>query len=217
MSAGTRGRPAEDRTETSRSASAPLRCLLGRGASEPLLEGWRCYQRLPPEVQRDVWDLVASGIARPADPGFQSRIRALCDQHGLDEAGVLPAVQACGFLLGQAVALDLSEGDFRSDLIVLADESADGLEAILPRYPVLKTALREAMMIGTLADHGKVLVALDWRVDRVSSSNRAAQLEADVVFLTLKYREGEEICRVTLQVTTQGLQDLRAFLERFKT
>ena len=61
------------------------------------------------------------------------------------------------------------------------------------------------------------LIGLDWRVDRVSASSRAARLDTDVIYLTLRYREGDSVDRVTLQLSTKGVRDLRAFLQRFES
>ncbi len=70
-------------------------------------------------------------------------------------------------------------------------------------------------MQGTLADHGKVLTGLSWRVDNVTSSDRGADLASPVVFLTLRYQEGKDSDSVTLQLTPESLQELKAFMERF--
>ena len=194
-----------------------LHVLGGGPATEAIRTGWATYQALPEPVQTALWGLIASGLVRAGDPRVQEEVRAFCEAHAIDEERLAPALQTCGLLLGQAAALGVARADFRQDLETLSDGNSQGHETVLGRYDAILGGVRESMVVGSLADHGKVLIGLDWRVDRVSASSRAARLDTDVIYLTLRYREGDSVDRVTLQLSTKGVRDLRAFLQRFES
>jgi len=67
----------------------------------------------------------------------------------------------------------------------------------------------------SLADHGKVLVGIDWREDNVTASDRGAKLNTTVVLLTLRYRENNRVERITLQLTPEAMKELKLFCDRF--
>lgn len=195
--------------------SAPLHCLGGQPANEAITTGWAVYQQLPDRAQRQLWEIVASGLIAPTDPTFRSRLEEFCAEHAVEESVVRIALHTCGILLGQASTFDVSPDELRRDLEVLSGGSTDGLDELCTNIFALKGALREALAMSSLADHGKVLIGLDWRIDRMASSSRGAGFTTDVVFLTLRYREGDAVDRITLQLSTQGIRELRGFLDRF--
>ncbi len=194
----------------------PLHCLGGNPAPQQISNGWAAYQSLPKASQANIWDLVAQGAADPAAPDFLNRLEEYRQSHEIEAETLHAVVQSCGFILSQSTAFDLSADQLRSDLVNLSKDSEAGFDPLLSRFDGFKSRLREGMVFGSLADHGKVLTSLDWRVDRVASSSRAAQLNTDVVYLTLRYREGEQDGRVTLQVSSAGIADLKGFLSRFE-
>lgn len=195
--------------------SLPLRCLGGAPAPEMIRKGWTHYQNLPESVQEEIWELVSDGLIHPTSRSFRARFDTFREEHDLEEDTLRGALQACGLLLSQSAALDMNSDQVRADLTDLSENRQNGWGPLLSCYESLKTELRETMVFGSLSDHGKVLTGLDWRVDRVASSNRAAQLGTDVVYLTLRYQEGEEEGRITLQISSQGILDLKAFMARF--
>jgi hypothetical protein len=52
-------------------------------------------------------------------------------------------------------------------------------------------------------------------MDQVASTDRAVNLNAPVVFLSLRLRDGESTERVTVQLTDRSIRMLRQFLQRF--
>lgn len=205
--------------ETNPQEGILLFCLQGRPAPQQVIEGWKRYLSFPRPVQDDLWELVASALSEPESPQNQARLEAFCNEHKLSREEATPAVQACGFLLGRVCSGDLAADSLRQDLNSLSaghPQAQSAADAIMPRFEEIKSTLRQKIVLSSLSDHGKVLEGLDWRVDSVSSSSRGVQLNAGVVFLTLRYREAGEPGRVTLQVTPEGLNDLKAFMERFQ-
>jgi hypothetical protein len=58
-------------------------------------------------------------------------------------------------------------------------------------------------------------VGLDWRLDSVTASDRGVQLDSSVVLLTVRYRDCDSLKRLTLQLTSDSLRQLKTFVDRF--
>ena len=195
--------------------SIPLRCCQDTPAPPAVLEGWKCFLRLPKGGVENIWDVLAPALLQPANPNTKTMVEAFCREHAIEEAVLIAALNGCGFLIERASALDLGIEAFREDIGALSDGDSGREEVVLARYDAIKARLRKGIIQQSLADHGKVLVGLDWRLDTVSASDRGAQLNTTVVFLTLRYLEGSETQRITLQLTPDALRDLKLFMQRF--
>jgi len=191
-----------------------LHCFGGKAAPPQVVDGWRQVLAYPPEIRDGLWSLVAPALLEPALPTTRQSFEAFCRDHEMDEKDVIGAVQLCELLLRQASALDLDQQTFGFDLAALSGGDQSAYETLLSAYDNLKAGVRKRLLEESLADHGKVMVGLSWRVDNVGSSDRGTQLNAPVVFLTLRYREGERLDGVTLQLTPDALRELKGFTER---
>jgi hypothetical protein len=198
----------------SRGPETKLHCFGEGPAPAPVVAGWQRLSGFPREARDRFWDLLEPALMEPADPRFQERLAAFCRKHAIAERHAVDAVQACDVLVSHASALDLDRERFCEDLCALsAGQDADA-EFLLSRYDAVRRELRGRMVRRTIADHGKVLVGLNWRVDRVVSSDRGAQLNESVIFLSLQYRDGERMDGITLQLTPESLAELKRFAER---
>ena len=56
--------------------------------------------------------------------------------------------------------------------------------------------------------------AAQWRVDTIEASERGVKLRLPVAMLTLHYREGSEVGRITLQVLPDMMGELKGICER---
>ena len=194
-----------------------LNCCNGAAPPEQLVEGWRRFLDLPRLAQASVWTVLGPGLLTPADPGNQQRVEKYCAEHGLTQDHAVAAMQACEFLVRQASAINLELAKFQEDLAAMSGDQREGYEIITTRYEGIKNEVRKVIVNESLADHGKVLLGLNWRVDHVKASHRGAQLDTDVVMLTFCYREGDRADRVSLQLTREAMLDLKQFCERFTT
>jgi hypothetical protein len=201
-------------TSDSEAPEIKLHCFSDGPAPPPVMEGWRRLLGFPPPAREAFWALLAPALTERADAESKQRLAAFCREHALAEQHAVAAVKACDVLLWQASALDLDAERFRQDLEALSDGQSEGPQILLSKYDAVKGELRRRIVEGSLADHGKVLVGLDWRVDQVVSSDRGTRLNAPVILLTLRYREGDRTERITLQLTPETLRELKAFTER---
>lgn len=192
-----------------------LQCFGGAAAPAPVIVGWRHIVGLPENVRQEFWTLLDRAVMAPDDPSYQERLDNFCQTNESAHASVLQALQACDFLLGNASAHNLEPEVLKQDLIALSEGNTPLVDEFQKYFSAIKQMLRNRLTDITLADHGKLLTGLDWRVDNVTASDRGTQLNATVVYLTLHYREGDDHDRVSLQLTPESIQHLKAFTDRF--
>jgi hypothetical protein len=192
-----------------------LHCCHGAPAPEGVVHDWKQLLALHTGAQQGFLELLTTSIVEPGEAALDNDLAAFCEVHELEPGPVLRALKACQFLLRRSAALDLDAQHFTDDLQKLSPEDPTGARLLASRYLPLKQRVREHMLDLSLADHGNVLVGLDWRIDHVASTDRAVNLNAPVVFLSLRLRDGETTQRLTVQLTNRSLQMLGQFCQRF--
>jgi len=197
------------------SRNAPLEALGGAPAPPEVVDGWRRLTRFPDGALREWWALLEPALTRPAVLQDGQRVGAFAARFALDHDDVALAVQASAFLVGRAAALDLAPDLLKEDLAKLSGRLGTIAEIVAAGYRERLRALRELAFEKSLLDHGNLLVGVEWRVDQVRASSHAVGLDTSLVFLTLKYRNGDDVARLTLQLTPAALDRLREFVGRF--
>jgi len=202
--------------ETRGSSDPPsLECCQGQAPPEAVVRGWERLVAMPTSAQQAFTEILAESVTEPDEGALSRALAGFCEAHRVGEDEAFTALKACHFLLHRAAALDLPAEGFAGDLRKLSGDETGALRLVAPRYAPLKKRIREELLERTLADHGHVLVDLGWRVDTLTSSDRAVGLDAPVVFLTLKLRDSEATERVTVQLTPRSIRMLRSFCRRF--
>jgi len=204
-----------DQKSDTRPPEIKLNCCQGRPAPVPVVEGWRQFLGFPEQARKGFWGVLFPALLEPANPANKQRIESFSGEYGLEEEAVVSAMRGCDFLLRQASALDMDAASFRQDLAGLSEGDEQGTEVILSQYDAAKADLRKVIIQESLADHGKVLAGIDWRVDNVTASDRGAKLNTTVVLLTLRYRDGKRTERITFQLTPERMKELKLFCDRF--
>jgi len=188
-----------------------------RGAPAPaaVVDGYARFQSFSDAARSDIWRVLAPGLLEADLPAARAAFEAFCSDHGVAPQELGAALVALRFLVEGASALNLERAELAEDLARLGDGSGGAAEVLLAHYDEIKGRVRHRIVERTLADHGCVLTGIDWRVDEVRASDRGTDLGISVVLLTLRYREGGEQRRLTLQLTPDGLSQLKAFTNRF--
>jgi len=192
-----------------------LNCCQNRPVPQPVVEGWKQFLGFPEKAMNSFWGILRPALMQPANPNNRQRIESFCGDYGLAENNVVAALRSCDFLMRQAAVLDMDATPFRQDLAALSEGDEQGAEVILSQYEGAKADLRKVIIQESLADHGKVLVGIDWRADNVTASDRGANLSTTVVLLTLRYRDANRTERITLQLTPEAMKELKLFCDRF--
>jgi hypothetical protein len=175
---------------------------------------------LPARALESFFDLLKPSLGPAADShqDRESRAQAYCKLYGVPQADLGAALRGCLFLLTRASQVALPAEAFRQDLEALSTENTAVIDVVMAGYEEARTLIRLEMAKGTLFDHGKVLVGVDWRLDMVHASDRGANLGLPVALLTLRFSDGqpeqgrEE--RVTMYAIPEMVKQLRAALEK---
>jgi hypothetical protein len=195
--------------------SVRLHSFGGNHVPPPFSAGWPRYLGLPTPARESIWRILAPALLSPSRPGVAEGLRSFCVEHDLAEEQVVAAVHACEILFRHASSIDLDRGRFEEDLRALSGDDSGAVETLLSRFDSVKRGLRRQLLERTLEEHGALLQGVDWRVDRVLRSNHGTELNASVVLVTLRYREGAARKRLTLQLSPGALEDIQAIAAQF--
>jgi hypothetical protein len=194
-------------------ASPSLRCMRGAALPASIADDLALVKTLPELARRQLYRALGPCLPEPVPSGVQELLDKFCAELGVPRPELARALKGCRFLLRQAAKINLNAGEFAEDLIALGD-TGELAESLLERYDAAMQALRLELTVGVLADHGKVVQRVSWRVDRIDVSDRGDGVGIPVVVLTLAYVEGGKNDRVTLQLGSDAMRELRAMCDR---
>jgi hypothetical protein len=205
-----------DRAGGEGGAGAPLRlyCLGGGAAPPDLGADLARLARLPTEALAKIWQVLGPSLAERIAPETGQLLDVFTAAYRIDADDLALALKACRFVIREAARLDAPAGAVADDLDRLCPGAPLVREILLAGYESAKAQIRHEILRSALADHGKLLVSLNWRVDAIQASERGMKLGLPVSILTLHYREGAETGRVTLQVLPDMLAELRRVCEQ---
>lgn len=163
------------------------------------------------EARKDFWMVLGAYLQPVLDDTAQRTIVDYCERHELTSDRIAPAVKGTRFLFQEAARLDKSPSDLIAALEeLLSEDDARELVALLvPWLEDFLPKLRTNLTRRAIADHGKVVVDTQWRVDRIGSSSRGDNLHASVAVVTFTYQDGERTDRVTLHLLPDQVDILR--------
>lgn len=202
------------------SANAPkLDCCAGEVPPTHVRNGWQHFMSMPRATQQQFWDLITPALADADSSEHPTRMAAFARTHNVAESDIDLAFTACAFLLNHASALNIDTQRFEADLKKLSDtidpDNTSSARVLCSKYDVARDIIRQRILHEVLADHGALLQDVDWRVDQITAADRAADLSATVAMLTFRYRTGDRVDRLTLQMTGEMLTKLRAICDQF--
>jgi hypothetical protein len=200
------------RGEDAAQAPVELRCLRGKPTPPGLANDLRGLTRLPDVARDALWSVLGPCLAEPLAAEADGMLDAFCHTHGLHRDDLARPIKACRFLLREAARGNVARATFVQDLRALCGKDDAIEQFFVAGYDAACKVVRQEVLQGTLADHGKLLMGVDWRVDSVQASNRGSKMRVPVALLTLRYREGDETKRITLQVLPETLRQLREAL-----
>jgi hypothetical protein len=205
---------ATDGASSDVAASTRLHCM-GGGAAPPGLAGdLERLTALPHEALQKLWQVLSPSLADVIAPQTEELLDLFCAAFKIDKQELGRAIKACRFVIREAAQRDLPAGRLAEDLERLCPRHPLVKELVLAGYDSAKSQLRREILRSALADHGKLLVGVKWRLDAVQASERGTQLQAPVALLTLHYREGADAGRVTLQVLPDMMGELKIACEK---
>ena len=151
--------------EPSRDPAVPaLRCLRGRPPTQQIMADVNLVKTLPQPARQQLFRVLGPCLPEPV-PDVQGQLDEFCREFGIAGPDLIRAVKACRFLLRQAAMTNLGTADFVADLAALGD-TGEISECLLSGYEAAVKVVRLEITAGTLADHGKVVERVSWRVEQ---------------------------------------------------
>lgn len=191
--------------------SIGLHCFGGKPAEPGVEEDVRCIGDLPPRARERLWDALGPSLVEPLDPkAIEARFNAFVKAHEARAEPLARVLRAARMIVRQAAVLDVGAKQLAEDMAALNGGDPSFAKAIMPGYESAKRLLRSELAKAAIADHGKVLEDIKWRVDLVSTSDRGVGLKLPVLMLTLHYRDNGREEQLHLQVLPNVAQKLRA-------
>ena len=184
------------------------------GASPPeeVVLGLRQLGALPAAAFQNLWALIEVTLAGEPDETHEALVQQFCQRYSANPSIVITTLRTCEFVLRRAAAIDLPRERFVEEVGRMAGSDPRPLELLGGRYDGVRPLLRTRMLEDTLADYGNVLTGFDWRLDRVDASTRGTVGGVPVVYLNLRYRNGSQEHRFTVQLPPRGVAAMRGFL-----
>lgn len=187
-----------------------LHCLGGQPAPQEVVSDFQRLSGLPEKARHSLWELVEASLAN-VDPALERRAEAFCQLYAVPTADVQASLRVCRFLIGRAAALDVPITKMAEDLALLSHgERPEVAALLLAHYEAAKAVVRRGLVERMILDHGKVLVGLDWRVDKIAASGRGVGQETPVVLLTMRLRDGEREERNTFYLTPESFAQMKS-------
>jgi hypothetical protein len=195
-------------------APVKLHSLGGQEVPGSLLVDLRKVLDLPPAARASLWQALGPSLPEPMPPDAEGQLQTFCTSFAIPPEDLARVLRAQRFLLREATALDVPSDAFADDLTALFPADPAVKEVLAGGYERAKALIRNDILNGTLADHGKLMVGVDWKVESIGASNRGAHLGLPAAVLTLRYREGNEAGRITLQLLPEMVRELRKACEK---
>ena len=195
-------------------AGVRLHCLGGGPAPPDLGADLSRLLRMPGEALEKLWQVLVPCLAETLTKETEQLLDVFCAAYKVDDDDLAQAVKACRFVIRGAARLDLPEAALAADLDQLCPAEPRVKEIVLAGYAPAKDQLRREILMAAVADHGKLLVGVSLRLDTINTSERGARLQLPVAVLTLHFKEGAGVGRVTLQVLPDMMDQLRNSFEQ---
>lgn len=170
--------------------------------------------RLPGEAIGKLWQVLGPCLTGPLTPEIDQLLEVFRSTYRIPPEDFGKVIGACRFLVLGAVRHDATAEQLGDDLDALCPGAPLVRELILAGYERLKPQLRGAIQKAALADYGKVLIGVQWRLDMIDSTEQGRRLGVPVAMLSLHYQDGRETERITLQVLPEMMAELKAACEK---
>lgn len=192
-----------------------LASLGGEVAPEGFASDLARLADLSEDARRDLWSVLGPSLPDVLEPRLESALGDFAARYGVPDADLAHGLKAARFLVRSAAKLNVTFDAARADLDALLDDERAGplIRALEPRWNEAVRTLRGELVRGALTEHGALLTASSWRLDAIVACERAVDLAAPVVLLTLRYRAHGEERAMTLQALPDEIEGLKRALD----
>lgn len=207
------------RPDASESPAAPgsddspsLNCMRGMPGPAGLRDDMQALLALPEPIKKQFWMVLAPYLAGDTSEQAQKPIFELCEAHGVDPQALVGPVRGARFLVAQSARAALDEQRFVEDLSRLTESSTLPalIGVLLPCFERAEPIFRQEIIARTIADHGRLVRDVHWRVDKIIHSEHGDGVNVPVAVMTFRYQEGAKEERITLHMLPEQLTKMRA-------
>jgi len=201
----------DDSPPKSTDESPSLNCMRGLSGPDGLRDDMHALLALPAPIRQKFWMVLAPYLAGDTSEEAQRPIFDLCEEHGTDPQSLVGPVRGARFLVSQGARAALDEQRFVEDLSQLTDSSSLQalIEVMLPCFERAAPIFRKEIVARTIADHGRLVRDVNWRVDKIINSEHGDGVNVPVAVLTFRYQEGAREERITLHLLPEQLAKVR--------
>jgi hypothetical protein len=125
-----------------------------------------------------------------------------------------PSIKACRFLFTNTVKAGADRADFVDDIKALLpeDQATAILDRLMPLFDEAHPKMMQTAAFQTIAEHGKVVRAVHWRMDVIKGSDHVMRLDMPVATITLQYQEGPNSGQASYQLMPEQAAELKRAL-----
>ncbi len=191
-----------------------LACLMGAPAPADLAGNLACLLALPEEVQAAYSEALQANLQPVIDDRVETRMKRFCRRFEIDSEQLAPSIKACRFLFTSSVKAGASREDFIADVKALLseDKATMVLDRLIPLFDEAFPQLMQAAAFQSIAEHGKVVRAVHWRMDVIKGSDHVMKLDMPVATITLQYQEGPNSGQASYQLMPEQAAELKRAL-----
>lgn len=186
-----------------------LNAFEGRSGPAEIHDAWTAYLGFDEALRTEFPVLLRGILENPEHESNDGRFKAFCTHFEVSTDDLSGVVSGMNLLLLHATAAALPPEGLLEDLMQLGAKDASVCQPVVSMYAEMQPLLRGRLIERSLADHGRLLVGVGWRVDELKISDRGAALDTPIMHLTLRYREGDETSRISLQLVPEMARRLR--------
>ncbi len=203
-------------TQDSSPDQKTLKCLDGQPAPNELVRRWRRYLELPGRVHAKIWEVLTPILLEIPQEQKAQHVTGLASTWGVEASDLSLAAEGCHALLLGATARGMDAADFDADLKTLGGEADVPVAraALIEGYDRASNIIRQQLVAKSVAEHGKVLTGLNWRIDRILSSGHGVELNTPILMMTLHYEDAGEKRHITFQMSDRVLKMVRDFCDK---
>lgn len=191
-----------------------LACLLGLPAPPELAPNLATLTTLSEPVLATFGEVLEPNLAPVIDDRVETRVKRYCRLHEIEPDQIGPSVRACRFLFTNAVKSGAGRDGFSADVRALLPEAQAeaALARLLPLFDQAFPQLVKAAVLRSVAEHGKVVQAVHWRIEVIKSSDHGLKLDVPIATLTLQYQEGPNAGQASFQLLPEQAAELKRAL-----
>jgi hypothetical protein len=180
-------------------------------ADDELASDLATLNDLPASAKERIWDVLAPNLSERLSDRAQRAARRFASDHGMELEPLIPLVRGCRRLFRLAAQRDMSVEAVHERVAQLTGEP-EIARRLAACYLQALTAIRGEAIMLSLERFGPVLEDVGLRMDHVSMTRHQPGKVVPIAMLSLRYRDGDESRRITLQVPPLMLKQLRDLL-----